>query len=551
MKSEKSTYIILLIGIALFGLIVRIVGLDRVPTGISSDILLYFSNARAIAETGKDIYGHIFPLYFSHKGYLISPVTVYVTALVYKLFGFSHVAGYVPNIVMSVLSIVIAALLATRITGQRRIGVITALFVAISPWHYHLSRTGFEGVFGFSLVLVGIYCSILAIKKPILFVLSVMLFTLATFSYKAINIFLLAYPIIFAFTIGWKRVKGMHSIVFAISIWIVIFLQWFLLFTYYHDTYASGIVNNNLSRAALDANSERVQSDAPRILRIIASNTPLSLERIVIANYTHFFSPQYLLTIGDGDLRFSTGGHGQLYLLDVFLIVGGVVWLVKTKRKTALMFLTAIIFTAPLAALVSDEEYAIRTFIALFAFAIFGGCGIELLITSRMPRFRRNVLLGALGFLYAVSFALYLYRYHFLYIHYVRLSWDYGDKEVFKEAYTRSPDYTRITFGQTSEFEYLGFMYWNSLPVQSIQRALSSYNERTLTYGNVNFVRDCSYEGNVLVRGTLNENELLYTTDTCFKDIEPIHRYYLPKTMLWRWKTYTEDWLQKNYYLIR
>jgi hypothetical protein len=540
---KTKTYVALIAAIALFGLAIRIIGLDRVPTGISSDILLYFSTARAIAQTGKDIYGHTISLYFSHKGYLISPVTVYVTALVYKLFGFSFINGYIPNIFMSTLSIVVAALLAERLTGARRIGVFTALFVAISPWQYHLSRTGFEGVFGFSLVLAGIYCSVLAIKKPTLFILSAFLFMLATFSYKAINIFLFVYPLIFVFTLGKKQVKDSHKILFTVGIWAVIAVQWFLLFTYYHDTYANGIITSNVTRAASDANTERVESDAPHILRIVASNTPLSLVKILVANYTHFFSPQYLLTLGDGDLRFSTGGHGQLYLLDVVLILGGVIWLSKTKRKTTLIFLSAIVIAAPLAALVSDEEYAIRTFIALFAFAIFAACGIELLLDSRLSPKRRKVFLSVLGIIYAVTVGIYLYRYHFLYIHYGRWSWDFGDKEVFKEAFTRSPNYTRITFGQTSEFEYLGYMYWNNLPVRSIQKSLSTYNEKTLSYGNVYFVRDCSFEGNILTPETLDKNELLYAPDTCFKETEPIHRYYLPKSLQWRWKTYTADWL--------
>lgn len=538
---KVRTYVLILIAIAVFGLIIRVVDLSRVPSGISSDVLLYFSNARSIAETGKDIYNHAFPLYFAHKGYLISPVTVYVTAFVYKVFGFSQVNGYIPNIVMSVMTIVITALLATFVTGKRRVGVFAALIVSVSPWHYHLSRTGFEGVFAFSLVLAGIYASILAIKRPIYFILSLFLFIISTFSYKAVNIFLFLYPLLFVFTIGWKRVKTLHAVLFTAGIWVVIALQSFLLFSYYHDTYAGGIVSNNISRAAADTDTERLQSDAPRAVRVLFSNVPLSLTRIFITNYVNFFSPQYLLTQGDADPRFSTGGRGQLYLLDVVLIIGGIIWLVKSKQKISLIFLLAIIFVAPITSLVSDEEYAIRTYIALFAFAILGACGMELLLTSRIQQSKRKIIIGILAFLYAASFVLYLYRYHFLYtqfnVYYNRPIWDYGERAIFKEAYARSFGYKRITFGRSSEFEYLGFMYWNSLPVTSIQKAMSTYDDKTLSYKNVYFVRNCSYVGDTLTPGSL-DNELLYTQGSCFKDIPPVQRYYIPKTLVWLWESY-------------
>src|SRR5258706_14647572 len=98
---KLSTYIFILSGIAIFALSIRLIGINRVPPGVPTDVLLYFINARAIAETGRDIYGHLFPIFSSHKGFLVSPVTLYIIALFYKIFGFSFIAGYMPNIIAS------------------------------------------------------------------------------------------------------------------------------------------------------------------------------------------------------------------------------------------------------------------------------------------------------------------------------------------------------------------------------------------------------------------------------------------------------------------
>lgn len=534
---KPKVYIVLLVLITLFGLGIRVIGLSRVPPGISTDVLLYFSNARALAETGKDIYGRVFPLYSSHKGFLVSPVMVYVIAFVYKIFGFSHVISYLPNILLSTASIVFCALLGTKLTGLRKIGLISACIVAVSPWQYHLSRTGFEGVFGFSLVLIGMYTSVLALKKPLWYLMSLFLFILATFSYKAINVFLVLYPLVLFLTIGKQQVKMAHKIAFTLAIWTVVALQWFLLFAYYHDSYANGFVSTNISRAVNDTNGEKVMSDAPHIIRLVASTVPVSLTRILVANYVHFFSPQFLLTLGDNNLRYSTGGRGQLYLLDVLLIGLGIAWFVKTKKYTTLAFLAGIIVIAPVASLISDEEYAVRTLIAVFAFAILGASGVSLI--------RKKVFLSALIVLYSCSFLLYMYRYHFLYIHYGREAWGGVNKDIFVEAYNERTQYKQISFGRSSEFDYLEFMYWNKLPIPDIQHALSSYDETKLSYKNINFVRLCSAQGDILTPESLGKGELLYTHDTCFKDIEPLKRYYLPKTLTWLWKTYDATSLKK------
>ncbi len=543
----SKIFIIVLCVIALFGFIIRVVGLDRVPPGISTDVLLYFSNARAIAETGKDIYGKFFPLFSSHKGFLLSPIFMYVLVLFYKLFGFSFTQGYIPNVIISSISIMVIGLLATLLTGRKRIGIIAAIFLTISPWHYHLSRTGFEGVFAFCLVLFGVYFSIKAIQKPTYYVISFLLFVLAVFSYKAVNIFLLLYPILFFITVAWKKVPYKNILLYTLGIWLTILIQWFFLFVYYRDAYATGFIQNNIQKASIIAQEERVMSDAPHVIRLFTSNTPISLLRIYFTNYIHFFSPQYLLTNGDNDLRYSTGKGGQIYILDVLFIICGLIWLIRNKKAASLQFLSGIIIIAPIASLISDQEYAIRTFISIFSIAILVACGVdELLRWVQMVRHRKIIVFG-IGILYALLAFLYFYQYHFLYIHYAREAWGGVTQEIYVDAYRNQKQYKHITFGRSSEFDYLGFMFWNRLPIEDVQQSFASYDEKKLTYNNIDFVRTCSFTKDDIDPDSINENDLLYTPEPCIKDIPPLKRYYLPKTLIWLWKSYDKKTID-NYF---
>ncbi len=378
----------------------------------------------------------------------------------------------------------------------------------------------------------------MALKKPKFYFLAFIFFAIATFSYKAVNVFLILYPVIFGLTLGWKKSNLKQIALFTLSIWLFIALQWFFLFVSLRDTYATGYINNNLGTAAKNVESDRVMSDAPHLIRLIASNVPISLSQIYFTNYISFFSPQYLLLNGDNDLRFSTGGGGQLYFLDLFFIIAGIIWLTKTRKKSLLYFLLSIIFIAPIASLISDQEYAIRTFITIFAFAILGACGVNQLVTLGLSSKFRKLALVLIGILYLFSVLLYLYRYHFLYIHYSREAWGGANKEVFIEGYSRRLNYHHIIFGQSSEFEFLEFMYWNKLPVKSIQESLTAYDNKTLKYDNFIFVRTCNIENNNNPKNTSENGDFLYTRDSCINYIPPIHQYYLPKMLIWKWKSY-------------
>lgn len=536
MINHRNTNIFFLLSlslIAFLSLCISLLRLHIVPTGISSDTLLYFMNARAIAETGKDIYGHLYPLYFLHKDIVAMPLTIYVIAFFYKLFGSAHIIGYLPNILISTISIVVVGVFTSHITKNVRAGIFAAIALTFSPWHYHLSRTGFEGVFGFTLIFIGIYLSILGIQqKKYLFWSFVMMF-LATLSYKAVNIFLLCYPFVLLCFTGISFAKPKRFIAYAISIWFIIFLQWFLLFFLYKDSYASGILSHTVDRAKKEVNTQMELSDAPRKLKLLLSNTPIAITTIAIQNYLHFFSPQYLFTTGDTDNRFSTTGHGQLYLLDGLFIVLGILWLVKRKNFSVLRLVNAIVIVAPLGSMIADEQYAIRTFVSVFIFATLSGTGASHFIDMFSHNRFKKVIFVVLSISYLFSVSVYLYRYHFLYVHYGRWAWNSNNKEVFASAYNDSFTHSQITFGGTSEFDYLDFMYWNHLPIKEVQHALITYDNKMLRHKNIRFTRTCT-----AIPNQIHEYELVFVRDECIPDIEPKTRYYLPKLQRYTWKVY-------------
>lgn len=536
LKSPSRNFIVSLMCIAAVGCVTRVIGLNRVPTGISSDTLLYFMNARAIAETGKDIYGHLHPLYFLHKDIVAMPLTIYVIAFFYKLFGSSHIIGYLPNILISTLSIIVIGFFTKTISKSSIAGIFAAIALTFSPWHYHLSRTGFEGVYGFTLIFFGIYFALLGFEKTRYFGWSLLMMFLSTFCYKAVNIFLLSFPLALLLYKGFSFAKTKTFIFYTLSILFIILLQWFLLFFLYKDSYASGILGHMVDLANKEVTTQMELSDAPRKMKLLFSNTPVAFATIATQNYLHFFSPQYLFTTGDTDNRFSTTGHGQLYILDGLFIILGILWFFRKKQHAHVRFLIGILIIAPISAMIADQQYAIRTFISVFILASLTGIGVQKMIELLSTFKYKKIVFTLFAFIYIGSVAQYLYRYHFLYIHYGRWSWNSNNKEVFASAYKDSSSHSQIAFGGTSEFDYLDFMYWNHLPITAVQNALTNYDNKTLLYKNIQFTRTCTAKPN-----TVDVDELLFVRDECLSHIEPKTKYYLPKIQKYTWKLYDSN----------
>jgi hypothetical protein len=548
LMKQRNWWLILSL-IVSFGFFLRIISIEQTPSGFSPDVLLYFINARAIAQTGLDIYGKAFPLYFSLKDFLVNPTPVYFGAFFHLIFGYAPWVSYLPNVVASTLSLVGAALLAETLFPRKRIGLYAAAILTISPWHLHLSRTGFEGVLGFCLVLWGIYFSIIGIKiRPLLF-LAIPFFLLGTFSYKAVNVFILGYAVIYIFYLRYIHLQIKQYLFFIFLMLFSVGIQWFLLFYYYHDAYANGVILKNDLYATERVNKERFISDAPMKVRFIFSNKPLVFVQTVTENYLNFFSPQFLLTHGDADVRFSTQFHGQLYLIDSLLILFGVVWLIRTRQVKNLFFLLAILLISPLSSAISDQQYSIRAFEAVFIFAILIGCGIEYItmyVIKKHPKYHQIILGAGVG-IYLLFAAGYLYRYYFLYQYYERATWNGVNRKVMENIYSLRKNYSKITFGVSSEFEYLEFFYWNNLPFSQIQEKLNHYPEKPLVYENILFTRVCSGQSGIPTLQNFEKKELLITRNSCFPNLKPLRYDYYPKSDTYDWKEYDYDTLKTDF----
>lgn len=140
---EQHKYTILFCLILVFGSILRLVQLGKVPGGYQMDEAYGAFNAYSLFHSGIDSTGHSYPVYFESWGggqnalnsYLMLPLLLFtggrITLLVARL----------PQAIVAILSLVAVYFLMKEMVDEAA-GLWAMLLLSVCPWHIMMSRWG-------------------------------------------------------------------------------------------------------------------------------------------------------------------------------------------------------------------------------------------------------------------------------------------------------------------------------------------------------------------------------------------------------------------------
>jgi hypothetical protein len=128
--------------------------IDRVstnPPGFYIDESAIAYNAYSIAHQGTGEFGNRWPLFFPvyTEGWIqyANPTQIYLLAIPFSLFRPSILLARGFSATWVFAACLLLGLLATRVSGQRRIGVIVGVTAIITPWLFEVSRLVMETYF--------------------------------------------------------------------------------------------------------------------------------------------------------------------------------------------------------------------------------------------------------------------------------------------------------------------------------------------------------------------------------------------------------------------
>lgn len=335
--------------ILVLAFVLRIIWLDKYPSGFTPDEASFGYDAYSILKTGKDQWGKPFPLVLESFGDFKSPLYAYLTIPSVAIFGLNRLAVRLPNAILGTLAILMTYLLANKLFN-RKVGIFSAFLLAISPWHVMLSRGAFEANLTTFFLPLGIY---LLLRGN--FILAGVSLGLNLFTYHTAKF---VTPLVLISFVFFYR-KELRDLLIEKKRILILGILTFLVFaglTVY--TFLQGaavrVAERSITQGATEASFQE-KMNSSKILGGFAArlfhNKYTVIGKRFFQNYLTYFSPQFLFSDGPKEGTYGMiPGRGVLFWFTVPFFWGLFRLFHKEKYRREILFLMFWILVSPVPA---------------------------------------------------------------------------------------------------------------------------------------------------------------------------------------------------------
>jgi 4-amino-4-deoxy-L-arabinose transferase-like glycosyltransferase len=397
----KRKYILILI--LAFALMLRLFNLSKLP--MYGDELTLVYDSYSLLKTGHDQTGQFLPLTF-RMGAGRPAGYVYASIPFVGLFGPSALGVRMLSILSGLGIITLIYLMVKRLFNQN-VAITSAIFAAISPWELSLSRGGFEAHFALFLVLLGTYSFLLSEKKPWHLMITTITFGLAIHTYPIYKLVLPLIAIGLIYYAGWFRYKFISAnrkIVFLSLITGLLFIVVSIFQTVYAGSEQRFTAINVFSQQEIlkkitrEINYDISVTDLPLSISTLLHNKPTEYLKLLTNSYLKNYSVDFLFISGDGNPRHNMTGMGEMYWIDLLLIISGSLYLWGLSKKKFLLLIYWIAIS-PIAATLLIDTHALRSSFMLLPLLVLSSLGLYyLLLNRKLPAIKiLIVIIAAIG----------------------------------------------------------------------------------------------------------------------------------------------------------
>lgn len=458
---NKKTIILLML-ILLVGAILRLYGLKDFPSGLNADEAAIGYNAYSLLKTGHDEYGQSFPLAFKSFGDFKPGLYFYFAMPFIAVFGLSELAVRLPSAILGIATIYITFLIGRALFKKTGAGLTSAFILAISPWHIHFSRGGWESNSANFFIALGVYFFVRSLEKFRFFLFSLICFCISMYLYQSPRLVvpvMLLLLVIFYKNLVKKNLKSTIKytvIVFIIAIPLIMqFVSGggsarFSGLSFLSDM---GPINRTNELRGEHSNPNSVE---PKLLH----NKLTYLIPTFLDHYLDHFSSQFLFIRGEEVIRNKVPEVGQFYMINSLLLVIGVVML-AIKKLNNIKVLMIWLLVSPLAsAMTFQTPSALRSVMMVIPFSLLMGYGLWWIFNIKMQRIK-IVLISAIFVVLSFEFVHYLESY---YIHYPKrtpIAWEYGFEEMTKKLLIHQSQFDKVIITDRYDQPYILVLFYS------------------------------------------------------------------------------------------
>lgn len=366
-----------LIIIFFLGFFLRFYLLSEFPIHLNLDEISQLYEAISIAQTGKDIYGNFLPTVFPLFGVYAPGHYIYITSLVYKIFGEWEIIIRIPAALMGALTILSVAVFVNKLFNNFKITILSAFLVAIAPSEIFYSRKSFEYMDGHFFVFLGLSFLLTSLEKSRSYfwgIIGGVFLALAMYTYTAhtfsIPLIIISFGLIFI----KKIVSQKRSLWFFLSWFICILPLIYMIFTnpdmryrastifITKDPFFGGLINIS-------------KSDNPFLSYFYQTKTLVDYS---FNRYLSQFDPAYLFANG---LDLTNQGFldmGPLYFWQLPFLIMGIVFVIRSSLpKQNKRFLVSLMLLSIVAGSLTFESHSPhRSVMAFTLISIFSATGL-------------------------------------------------------------------------------------------------------------------------------------------------------------------------------
>ncbi|HCS79007.1 TPA: hypothetical protein DIV55_04675 [Patescibacteria group bacterium] len=454
---------ILIVGLAL---ILRVYNLGSNPPSVYGDEQSFAWNAWNILKTGTDEYGTPWPLQFRAFDDYKAPIPVYLLVPFLSFGGLQTFVVRLPVALFGTATVYLLYLLVKQfdLNKQRseKIALVSALLLAISPWHLHLSRGYFESTIALFFFVSAIYFFVKAREKNNYLSYSSLFFVLTLYTYFTPRIVILLF---IPFLLWWGKdwvFKAKQQLVYAAVILFVLTLP--LVKISLFDKGLSRIDKLTDSRSeqiVREVERDRNGANSPLFIKTILHNRPFYWVRILVNDYIEQFSVNFLFLYGDSSLRYGIGNFGMLYLVTwPFFLIGFPVLFIRQRK--IFWLLIGWMAIVPLPAAVVGRPFAVRSLALVPALVIFSAAGIVYMTNMPRKTITKRIIAAVLGLGIVCSLGYYLFRYHLEYPSYAATWWGWENKAALDLAFKSEKNYDQVFLSNFYSGMDLAFAYYTA-----------------------------------------------------------------------------------------
>ncbi len=493
----KKLFLIIIILIAT---VLRLYKLDKYPA-LNADEAAIGYNAYSLLQTGRDEHGNPWPVHFQSFNDYKPGFYFYLVLPFVKVLGLNIWSVRLPNALLGIASVYLIYLLVKELFKERlsrideRIStdttaLIASLILAISPWHLHFSRGGWEVNTATFFILMGVYCFVKYVntvsrhpeersdegslsKIYLSFCVCILSFALSLYTYHSARIvspFLFTGMLVIYRDILKKNIKPL--IISAVVGFIVLLPLMKDLTRSYVVSRVAGVGLFADTGPIERINEQRMEHSGAT--GIILHNKVVNYGLAFMKNWTIHYNGNFLFISGDEIQRDRVPDTGQLYLFELVTILVGLYYSFKYIIHNS-KFLILVLFwllIAPIpAALTFQSPHALRAQNMIIPLTIISALGLNAII-GMIHNTKYSIRLSFCFLLVAFvswSFARYLHNYYLHMSKEYPFSSQYGVKELVDYLSTDSRTYKNIVVTNKYDQPYILFLFYSKYSPEKFQ----------------------------------------------------------------------------------